>query len=48
MINSSVGWIQEVWGVYKHSFCTYSYLRTSRRYDYISHAGPARLMQRGL
>lgn len=48
MINSSVGWIQEVWGVYKHSFCTYSYLRTARRYDYISHAGPARLMQRGL
>ena len=47
IVNSSAGLIQEVWGIYKHSFCTYSRLETAQHYDCISNLGPMRLMHYG-
>ena len=47
VIINSIALIQEVWGVYEHSFCTYSRLETAQRCDCISDLGPMILMQHG-
>lgn len=39
--------IQEIWGVYKHSFCIYSHLKTAQQHNCISDLGPMTLMQHG-